>query len=260
MITPKNIAMAGMILSASCVSSVVMAQPTLPGQIALYQGSPSSVDYSYSVGGEFTALTDPTLFSSYASSTLATVTINNTAYTGFQTFCVQTGVDFTPGTVYNYSTSLASIGSPDAFSLSEGTAWLYSQFAQGILGGYDYTDPATRTTDAGALQAAIWELQGGQTYSGYPNGESGNLYYDEAMTALGANLDTAATLSTDFGVEILNISTIGVGADQNQLIYTGSGGGTTHQNVPDTGSTSALLAVGVVGMGIFSLKSRPSLV
>lgn len=245
-----------MVLATSYFSTVVMAQPILPGQIGLYQGSPSSVDYSYSVGGEFTALTDPTLFSSYAPSTKATVSIGGTAYTGFQTFCVQTLVDFTPGTVYNYSLSLASIGSPDAFSLSEGTAWLYSQFAQGTLANYDYTDGATRTTDAGQLQAAIWELQGGQSYSSFPNGGSGNVYYDEAVADLGGNIDTAATTSTDFGVNIINISSANGSADQNQLIYLGGGGGGGNQGVPDNGSTFSLLAICLAGMGIYAFKTR----
>ena len=49
-------------------------------------------------------------------------------------------------------------GSYDA--LSKGTAYLYSQFANGSLAGYIYGYGATRATAAGELQEAIWWLEG----------------------------------------------------------------------------------------------------
>jgi hypothetical protein len=258
-----RIGVAAMGLAMGMFSTSVVAQPTQVGQIGLYQN-----EYYYDVGGEFTALTLPSAVSPYAPAALDTFSINGQSYTGFQTFCVQTGVDFTPGTIYNYTYSLSSIGNPDNFALSEGAAWLYSQFAQGTLANYDFANTgtgtstsspglgATRTTDAGALQAAIWYLQGGQTYSGYPNGGAGNLYYNEAVAALGASaVDAPATLSTDSGVEILNITTGGQAA-QNQLIYFGSGSGNTPPTAPDSGTTLALLALSLAGLAAFAHKTR----
>ena len=113
---------------------------------------------------------------------------------------------------------------------------------------------ATRKTDAGALQAAIWYLQGGQSYSGYPTGGSGNLYYNEALAALGTNISAAATgSSNDFGVEVLNLTTVGhpTISDQNQLVYLGGGGGGGNQSVPDSGATLALLALSLAGLAVF---------
>ena len=49
--------------------------------------------FSYSVGGEFTAVTTPSLFNgNYAASTL----VSTSTGVGFETFCVQTAVEFTP--------------------------------------------------------------------------------------------------------------------------------------------------------------------
>jgi hypothetical protein len=225
--------------------------------IGLYQGA-----YSYDVGGEFTAITSPASFVNYYSPLAQyTVNVNGANVTGFQTFCVQVDVDFYPGTIYNYSVSLASIGNPgnvDAYPLSEGAAFLYSKFAQGILTGYDYLDTATsgnglgRKVDAGLLQAAIWALQGGQSYgdgqyASLASTEANNPFYLLAQSTLGANLETAATPTTDFGVEILNISSANGNSDQNQLVYTG---------VPDGGKTLALLALGLAGLSAVSLWIR----
>ena len=61
----------------------------------------------------------------------------------FQTFCVEDSEYFSPGSTYNVQLNTAAVyGMPGATSGSEpvtlGTAWLYSQFANGSLSGYDY--------------------------------------------------------------------------------------------------------------------------
>jgi hypothetical protein len=204
---------------------------------------------------------------------------------GFQTFCVQTQVDFSPAssgynnhTPYNFSTSLASVDyvngvtkSTDVNQLTVGAAWLYEQFATGgLMNNYGYASSGSaRTTDAGLLQAALWALEGGQTYSGYANPTTANnIFYADALTqfkgsyALGSPGDinnanapvTPANYST-YDVEILNL-TSGSGnslnSAQNQLIYlggvTGNGGGTP---VPDYGATLALLALSLGGLAVF---------
>ncbi len=251
MIKIKSVGLAGMFLAAGFISPAVMANT-----VDLYYGP-----YAYSVGGEFTAVTSPSFNANYAASALVNVTDdNNVAQQGFETFCVQTQVDYTPynwgnHTPYNFTYGLNSIGTgwnpSDDFALSEGTAYLYSQFAQGVLSGYDYTDAGTRTTDAGELQAAIWALQGGQSIGGFPsgvgNGTSGNVFYNDALNYLGsANLDVAATSSTDFGVEIMNLTDGNDNAAQNQLIYLGGG------SVPDGGATLGLLALSVAGLAFFA--------
>jgi hypothetical protein len=236
----------GLALALSLVACKVAAQS---GTVSLWDGP-----YSSGVGSEFTALATPSLLGGYAATTLQVAN----GQTGFQTFCVQTAVDISPGTssypplTYNYTLSLSSVGSPDAFPLSEGTAWLYAQFAQGLLNNYDYANTgsnptpgagAGRATDAAALQSALWYLQGGQAWpSGYVFGGAGNIYYNEALSYFGSlsALDANATLSTDFGVQIMDLSLAGSPA-QDQLVYVGSA-------VPEGGPTLALLAAGLASL------------
>ena len=45
--------------------------------------------------------------------------------------------------------------------ITQGVAYLYSQFAAGTLAGYDYTPGSGRVASAGNLQEAIWYLLGG---------------------------------------------------------------------------------------------------
>ena len=231
-----SMGIAGGFLAASLMGPAVMAN----SMIVLYQGP-----YSYGDGGEFTAMT---------SGSPSLVNLGEySPYTGtansFQTFCVQTAVDFAPGVTYNYAASLDSLGStgypapnttlgtPDSFPLAEGTAWLYSQFARGTLQGYDFSNASgQRWADAGELQAAIWYLQGNQPEP-YLAGGPGNVYYAEAVAALGANVDANATLSTDFGVEILNLNSGPNANNQNQLGL-----------VPDGGATLMLIGSSLAGL------------
>lgn len=250
MMKNKNGILAAVVLSVGIGAPAVQANT-----VVLTQGS-----YSYSDGGEFTATTSPTqaigAYSSYTSTA-----------TSFQTFCVQVGTEFAPGNTYDYTLSLTSlggggypghpvgVGNPYSYPLAEGTAWLYSQFAMGTLGGYDFSNSlGQRYTDAGTLQAAIWALQGNQTNPGmgYPSGITDNYYYAEALAALGANIDTAATLSDNYGVEIMNLTSGGTDNDyQNQLVMLPTSN-TIH--TPDSATTLLLLTMGLAGLGIYSRK------
>ena len=140
-----------------------------------------------------------------------------------------------------------------------GAAYLYQQFALGTLAHYDYS-PANRLTDAGLLQAALWYFEGGQSYSGFPSGITGNQYYTDALNyveGLGygaTELTNSVTSEGEFGVEIMNLTaTSGGGAAQNQLVYLGGGSGLTDDNppVPDGGATLALLGVSLAGVAVF---------
>src|SRR5262245_36341460 len=77
-------------------------------------------------GGEFTALVTggPNYAGNYSSSAQATVG----GQTGFETFCVEIDVAFSPGSTYN--TSVGNTIMPGGFPITLGTAYLYSQFAQ----------------------------------------------------------------------------------------------------------------------------------
>ena len=106
--------------------------------------------YSYSDGGEFKAVTTGQEFvQNYATPAKLG--------DGFETFCVEAHVEFYPNQPYNFTVS--SVDNEGRY-LSIGTAYLYYQFSQGTLNGYNYN--GDRASSAGALQQAIWYLQGGQ--------------------------------------------------------------------------------------------------
>ncbi len=161
--------------------------------------------YSYGDGGEFSALPNAALLS--LNPTLAgyaSVTANSTA-PYFQTFCIETKVDFTPGETYNVTigNEIFNDGQfPSGEPIMMGTAWLYSHFAAGTLSGYDYTYGSGRTVSAGDLQQAIWYLQGEAT-SLVNDGVNGTAFYNAAVSALGGTIHNAADGA--YGVVVLNL-------------------------------------------------------
>jgi len=208
-------------------------------------------------GGEFTAYTSQNFLPNYASAA--------TYAGGFETFCIETGVEFSPGNTYYYTISQNAqpISPPKQSSgsgwpLSYGAAYLYYEFGKGALGGFDYAYGAGRMADDNLLQAAIWAFQGGQTYNTgvYGNGITGNPFYSEAVSALTAlSLDpNGAYIGTQ--VEVLNMwvdsgDTI---AAQNQLVLPGGSGPLPHPSVPDGGMTVMLLGGALVGLATMRRK------
>jgi hypothetical protein len=158
-----------MFLGAICA---LVAVPALAGPTTQLYTQVSV--YSYGVGGEFSAMPlnwswDPLV--NYSASTKdkgssyynTKTRVSYDDNPSFQTFCVETGEYFTPGYTYDVTFSDEAIlggtvsgGNP----ISQGTAWLYSEFANGTLEGYDYTPGAGRSNSAGDLQNAIWYLEG----------------------------------------------------------------------------------------------------
>lgn len=183
--------------------------------------------YSYDVGGEFNAVTSPDNF-------LPNYSPQAIVGNGFQTFCVETRVDFYPTATYSYTLSDVAVGDPvtGPVDLSKGAAFLYYQFAKGILPGYDYTDPDTRKADAGELQSALWWFQGGQTYGGYPDPIT-DPFYIYAVDTLGLQ-NADAPNNGAYGVDVLQMWSGDLQPAQNQLVL-----------VPDNTSTLLLLGAGL---------------
>jgi hypothetical protein len=96
----------------------------------------------------------------------------------FQTFCVEMDEYISlPGTYYsvvNTSAVQGGVGGPEPDPLDPRTAWLYHEFANGDLAGYDYSTTAGRRTSAEALQNAIWYLE--QEIPSLPGGLATNFY------------------------------------------------------------------------------------
>jgi hypothetical protein len=235
---------------------VLLAAAALPlhaaNTVTLYQNA-----YSYPVGiaggdsgGEFTAVTSPQAFlGNYAPQ----ATVNPGSGLGFETFCVQVNVQFNPGQTYNYSLSqnmqLNSANQP----VTLGAAYLYNLFATANpLLGYNYTDPATRLADAGLLQSAIWDLEGGQSWSGDPFNPATNPYYQLALSHLGGLSAADSPSGGAYGVDFLALTDNNGGPAQNQLVYVGG-------SVPDGGSTAMFLAAGFGGLTLVNRRrSRKS--
>jgi hypothetical protein len=206
------------------VMSAMAAAPALASDEALLHPSP----YSFGGAGEYEVKTPSgSLLDGYAPETI----VND----GFDTFCVEAGISSQDDVWYWYTLSdTDSLGRP----LTEGAAYLYSEFAQGELQGYNYTDPTERCIDAGELQSALWALQGNQFGTPvFPTGHSGNPFFDLAVATLGSENITAPN-DGRFDVEVLQLWGPGHTMIQNQLVLESTG-------VPEPSSASlALLALG----------------
>lgn len=130
--------------------------------------------YYSASGGEFTLQKDG--LPKYLGNTAYASVAKSAAANSFQTFCMErdefivTPVDITVSTT-NVDASGNDVG-PGSHAVQGGvntnngdnldpkTAYLYTQFAQGVLAGYDYTVGAGRVASADALQKAIWYIEG----------------------------------------------------------------------------------------------------
>ncbi len=195
-----------------------------------------------SVGGKnFTAFVagGNNYLGNYSSKAKTTATVNGSTQTGFETFCVEFNQTFNPNTAYNtvVNPEILSGGAP--VPVKVGTAYLYSQFAQGTLQGwtgssyinYNYTAGSGREMAADELQDAIWYLQG-QISNGY-EAKSSELYQFNAATdpflllvnkLFGSTVanESDLTYGNSFGVLVLNLTSQQNGStvyNQDQLVY-----------------------------------------
>jgi len=242
-----------LIVPKSLLTAAVMAMLSVAAfgnSVTLYQTS----GYYSGVGGEFSAVSPDSILNpaSLGYSPLAT------ASGGFQTFCVEFTEEFSPGTTYQYGISSAAIsgggaaggahlvGSTWMDPVSIGTAWLYRQFATGVLSGYNYG--AGRGTSAGALQDAVWYLEGEQ-----PTVGTGSFFVNLAETTLGMSLaGIEADANGLYGVSILNLGDISGNPEfpnQDQLVLT-PGYQATTGDVADGGTTIAMLGGALLGLGL----------
>ncbi len=206
-------------------------------------------------GGEFTLSRDPAGGGLQLSlSAYSGLTKNLTGSAGlpsFQTFCIEKGEFISsPMEIVVSTTSidetLGTIGLPGSGShaikggltfgdnLDPSTAYLYTQFATGVLTDYDYTAGVGRAFSAGQLQNAIWHLEG------------------EGSLVANSQAEKWVTLAknsgwTDIGsVRVLNSWVAGhIGQDgyhkQDQLYLT---------PIP------ASLILGLLGLGVVGVKLR----
>lgn len=174
----------------------------------------------------------------------------------FESFCLEYTEYFSPGSTYNYTIGNAAVagaggavGGQDPVSV--GTAWLYSQFANGTLGGFDYG--AGRKTSNNFLQLAFWFFEDETpSISGYGPSYGfgdGNAFLDAAVTHFGSEAAAKAAANGAYGVQVLNLTDKSGRNKQSQL----------YVSVPDAGSTLALLGLGIAGLaGLQRIRRRRS--
>lgn len=227
---------------------------------------------SWGNAGAFTAVIQPgsTLSQSsvIANYNPAALFTEPDATTAFETFCVETQVDFSPPGPYSFSTGYSIQQSP-AYGrvglgyLTAGAAWLYQQFATGqFVTGTPYAtlvDPNNNiynnSADAGAIQNAIWELLGedpATTNSGYGAPSQTQVVYNLVLSNFNNSLASAEAQVTSgsnpYGVQVIELYG---GSDpnnyaQDQLIYTGNPPHNNYIPVPDAGTTSAMFGTALL--------------
>lgn len=169
--------------------------------------------------------------------------------TWFGTFCIEKDEFFNPGATYDVALNDGAIsggigGATNGKDIiSEGTGWLYEQYAIGYFFGSSYTPHN--------LQNAIWYLEDELNW-----GDLGTNAHDLvtlAATSLGfaTNDPNWAAVKSDYtgqNVKVMNLtSNNGQSQHQDQLVY---------MPVPDTGSTLALLGFATTGLIAFRRRRK----
>jgi len=165
--------------------------------------------------------------------------------TYFGTFCIEKNEYFSNGGTYdvvlNNKAISGGVSSPTSgFDvISQGTAFLYTQFATGMLSASYYGS----ATNAANLQDLIWWLEGEQATWG------AGTYNALLLAQFGANWQVTAKADyTGSAVKVMNLtSNHGRTLNQDQLVYVG---------VPDGGTTAMMLGLGLLGIAIANRKSR----
>jgi hypothetical protein len=222
------------IVAAVTAPCMLLATNLFAGLTTTLDLSPSGYRDSNSQGGEFTAIVTggPNNFVANYNSK-ATATVGGT--TGFETFCIEISASFNPSSTYNTTVSpVMNTGPGTTAFISVGTAYLYSQFAQGKLANFTYSSSGTgRELSGDQLQDAIWYLQGeigssgnGLTSDGlYTFSASTDPFVTLVDTMFGASTATESDLlyGNIFGVQALNLTSTGQDGktvyNQDQLVY-----------------------------------------
>lgn len=166
----------------------------------------------------------------------------------FATFCLERNELITLGGTYDYFMNPAGsvnggVGGGNPDPISQGTAFLYRQFALGTLAGYDYLG-ANRVTDAGYLQDAFWFLENEFENDSIPLNRAPANPFLAAVAAQYGTLENARLDNTLYPVYALNLSTLDANGNriavQDVLVYA--------PTVPDGGTTSILLGASLLGL------------
>lgn len=239
-------------LVVASVLVLASVAPAFANQIQVGFGTASNErygPYQAGLGGEFTLAIvsgDDLTTSAYADETSGFGSISS-----FQSFCIEMNEYLNPySATYDVTLGAAATGggidggNPDP--VSQGTAYLYSQFAQGLLTDPAYTYSYTGTTaqrkaSAAQLQEAIWWLENElTTYA------ASNPFMALVVTTFGSATEGRLDATGDrYGVHVLHLTTGSGGPAQDQLYFAGL---SDAEPVPDGGMTMTLLGMGLLGL------------
>jgi hypothetical protein len=211
-------------------------------------------------GGEFTIhLDDINVLGSYGANAKNPPVIGALG-NSFESFCLEYTESF-PGFPVN---DLAYSINPNGWAISGGaggsgghdeicigTAELYSLFATGSWGLYDYTAGPGRVGSARSLQLAIWYLEGERTFAEAGGNTNTFLNYLAGGPATEAALLLKKSTDSDlaFGVTVLNLGSSPGFPYQDQLVMY-----TPPPSVPDGGATLMLMGLAMGGVSFLRRK------
>lgn len=120
----------------------------------------------------------------------------------FQTFCLEIGEDIGADTytaILNSKVVEGGVGL-EGDPISAGTAWLYHEFQNGTLDGYDYDPLVGRSTSAGELQDVIWWLEDEASEP-----DASNTFKNLVITQFGSAANAMADNNGLYPVAVLNL-------------------------------------------------------
>jgi hypothetical protein len=237
----KKIAFASLLVGA-------LASPVMAGQIQVYGNA-----YQNGAGGELLFQTK-TPAAWLDNSGYSALTKNLFGYSdSFQTFCIEVTEHVSLGALYDASIDTTAknggSGGPNPDPVSQGTGWLYSQFATGTLAGYDY-GAGGRFTTAGQLQYALWWLENEVIpYTSTPVAyDANNPFMLAAFNQFGGEANARLDGAETYGVYAVNMRTLVYGNIAQDGLY--------FRGVPDGGATLILLGGALIGLGALRRKFR----
>jgi hypothetical protein len=190
-----------------------------------YSPNPSSGEFTFTITSGPANLTD----------SLGYTSATSLGKNSFQTFCLELdeAVASNGNFVINSEADAGGTNTNAGDPLGAGTAWLYSQFARGVLVNYDYTPGVGRETSAGLLQEAIWGLEDEIA------APVANPYYILGM-ANGGKADADVGANSVYVLNNTRVTAAGTFLRQDFLIH-----------VPEGGSTLIVLGLSLCGLSLF---------